>query len=158
MANVNVLSVFRDSDTAKEVFLQANGKAYATDGGPGRHVFLHWDNSLPVTKGMFVSQIVQLIGIPGRWTWESVAHMQDRADLAQHTQFSLGTFSRAQRDRILALAEGIAYDPESVVNTCRVWMRELLEAMVKEGLLAQEKMDEIDGAVPLLRRRPEVEA
>lgn len=74
-----------------------------------------------------------------------------------HTQYYLGNFTREERQLLLHLAEGVHFDKTSVINGCRVWMRELLEAMVKENLISEETFEIIAIEVPLPKRLPETE-
>ncbi|KAG1754819.1 uncharacterized protein EDB91DRAFT_1076905 [Suillus paluster] len=94
-----------------------------------RYVLLQWLNG--TKDDVPVTQIVQLTVIP------------------------VGTFSRAQRDQILRLANQVKFQTTSITNNCRVWLRELPVAMVDEELITQEKFDEIIEVDPLQMRRPE---
>jgi hypothetical protein len=76
--------------------------------------------------------------------------------VAANLQIFLGEFTRAQRNRILELARKVKFERKSVVNSCRVWTRDLLEAMVEERLIGQAMFEDVDEKVPLLRRKPEV--
>ena len=117
-----------------------------------RHVLLMWDNNW---GSMFVAQVVQLTGIPGRYNCDAdpVANLRDAASKIRNAFFALGTFTRAQRDRILELAEAVPYDPTSLVNGCQVWMRDPLQDMITEGLLKEDAFRRIEALVPLIHRR-----
>ncbi|KAI0079415.1 hypothetical protein K474DRAFT_1673436 [Panus rudis PR-1116 ss-1] len=121
---------YPDDNSSKEVFLQAAGLEHAGDGD--RHVLLRWINAVDIVKK------------------QSIQSRQS------NTFYSLGTFTRAQRDQIIALAKAVKYDKKSRVNSCRTWTRDLLEAMVNAGLISQAKFDEIDQGVPLKKRVPEL--
>ncbi|KAI0032373.1 hypothetical protein K488DRAFT_78515 [Vararia minispora EC-137] len=154
--NNNVLHMFPDNNQPKEVYLQANGKDRS--GAVARHVSLFWINRDDAR--LFITQIIHLIGIPGRYHWENVAKMRDPRTVQtqqRHDIYWLGTFSRAQRDRIIQVAGSIYFEPSSTVNDCRVWMRDLLDAMTKDPSLAlpQSTFMELDRSIPLCRRRPE---
>ncbi|THH07839.1 hypothetical protein EW146_g9187 [Bondarzewia mesenterica] len=155
MANINVLSAYPDNNDTKEVFLQASGKNYSGTGQ--RHVLLCWENLHDQRN--FVMQVIQLIGIPGAYQWENVAKFRNkRTFLSGNDVYPMGSFTRDQRDRIIELAGMVEFESTSTVNTCRVWMRDLLEAMMNDATvsLSQIKFNEIDKGVPLLKRQPEV--
>ncbi|KAA1470929.1 hypothetical protein DENSPDRAFT_80744 [Dentipellis sp. KUC8613] len=149
---INVVSVYPDNQDTKEVFLQAAGTHYS---GSERHVLLYWTNY--IKKPMIVAHITQLLGIPGAYHWENAATLQDYDTFLHHDTYSLGEYSRAQRDRIIELAEHLDFVPTSTVNSCRTWMRDLLDAMVKDPDVALDPdiFSMIDEEVPLLVRRPE---
>ncbi|TFK99018.1 hypothetical protein BDV98DRAFT_572097, partial [Pterulicium gracile] len=69
--------------------------------------------------------------------------------------WDLGVFSRQQRDRILELAARVEFNKRSRVNSCRAWTRDLLVAMVEEGLVDPKIFVIVDGGVPLKKRAPE---
>jgi len=58
-------------------------------------------------------------------------------------QFDLGKFSRKEREKMLKLAEGIEFSKRSAVNGCRVWTRDLLEIMVREGLISEQVLKDV---------------
>jgi hypothetical protein len=64
--------------------------------------------------------------------------------MVNNQHFSLGEFSRAQRDEILDLAGQVVFSKTSTTNGYRVWTRDLLEAMVQARLIPRAKFDEID--------------
>ena len=68
--------------------------------------------------------------------------------MSNNQLFSLGEFSRAQRDEILDLARQVVFLKMSTTNGCRVWTRDLLMAMVQANLISQATFDEIDAGVP----------
>ncbi|THH15670.1 hypothetical protein EW146_g4840 [Bondarzewia mesenterica] len=155
MANINVLSVYLDNNDKKEVFLQASGKNYSGTGQ--RHVLLCWKN-LHDHRNL-VMQIIQWIGIPGAYQWQNVARFRNMYTfISGNDIYPLGFFTRGQRDRIIELAGMVEFDRTSTVNTCRVWMRDLLEAMTNDAVvsLSQIKFNEINKGVPLLKRQTEV--
>ena len=57
---------------------------------------------------------------------------------------------------MLELARGVHYEQTSRVNGCRVWIRDLLQEMLKEEIISQEIFDHIACDLPLARRRPEI--
>ncbi|EIN13028.1 hypothetical protein PUNSTDRAFT_50197 [Punctularia strigosozonata HHB-11173 SS5] len=151
--NINVISMFPDDDTDKEVFLQAAGKSYS---GKERHVSLYWINR---DQGMlFVEHVLQLIGAPGNYHWENMARFRDRDAGWKDTIYPLGRYTREQRDQIVKLAGLVEYNPSSTVNSCRAWMRDLLEAMTEDPIVSLDRniFEQVDEQVPLAKRRPEV--
>jgi hypothetical protein len=135
----------------KEVILLAHGLTYSGVGD--RHVLLQWNNT-PTTGNIgFVSQIVQLTGQSGNYSYYApVAQLGSAETMVNNLLFSLGEFSRAQRDEILDLARQVVFSKTSTTNGCRVWTRDLLVAMVQAQLISQTKFDEIDVGVPLVKR------
>ncbi|KAJ6609387.1 hypothetical protein B0H10DRAFT_482449 [Mycena sp. CBHHK59/15] len=117
-----------------------------------RHVLICWVNGTDA-EGISYIQTVQLLGGPGNYNFftPSVVRQQD----APSETFALGDFTRAERDKLIELARVVKYVRTSRVNSCRTWTRDLLTAMVEEGLLVRRRFEEIDQAVPLKRRLPE---
>ncbi|GAW05568.1 hypothetical protein LENED_007431 [Lentinula edodes] len=137
--------------TKKDVYLQAHGHNFD---GRERHVVIHWVNGTLADNP--VTQIVQLSGIRGKFVFDSlVAKLRNPATLESHTQYYLGSFTRAERQLLLRLANEIEFDKTSVINGCRVWMRELLLKMVREKLISEETFEVIEEDVPLPKRMPE---
>ncbi|KAA1475939.1 hypothetical protein DENSPDRAFT_874334 [Dentipellis sp. KUC8613] len=149
----DVYSDYPDDNTTKEVQLQAAGRSYLGYGE--RHVLLQWPNGTD-EEGDVIMQIVQLSGMVGNYAYYAPFATKCTESVLQNNEaFSLGMYSRAQRDRILALAEAIQFKRTSNVNNCQTWARDLLEAMVKEDLLSESTFDEIDKKAPLWKRQPE---
>lgn len=122
-----------DDDTTKTVLLQAARLSYPGYGD--RHVLLQWWNG-EHADGSIVTQIIQLSGMPGNYAYYSpLAEKKSVESSLENTFFSLGEFTRVQRDRILALANAVRFEKTSTINSCRTWTSDLLEAMVNEGLL-----------------------
>ncbi|KZT01454.1 uncharacterized protein LAESUDRAFT_707385 [Laetiporus sulphureus 93-53] len=145
---------YPDDDSTKEVVLQADGLQHAGTGD--RHVLMRWLNKMD-GDGAHITQIVQLTGGPGNYNFFTpVVKKQSENSRNSNTFYSLGQYTRVQRDQIITLAKAVQYDKRSRVNSCRTWTRDLLEAMVKAGLLSQTKFEEIDTGVPLRKRVPEL--
>ncbi len=143
----SVYDTYPDDDSVKEVTLHAHGLTYSGVGD--RHVLIQWNNATTETGP--VMQIVQLTGQSGNYSYYvPVAKLEESMLISQ--PFSLGEFSRAQRDEILNLASQVVFSKTSTTNGCRVWTRDLLVAMVKTRLISQAKFDEIDVGVPLVKR------
>ncbi|EIM79902.1 uncharacterized protein STEHIDRAFT_172902 [Stereum hirsutum FP-91666 SS1] len=150
----DIYSEYPDNDTMKTIQLCADGLSYPGFGD--RHVLLQWENG-PSKEGGSVIQIIQLSGMPGNYAYYApFAKAGLDGALTTHTFISLGQFTRAQRDRILELANAVVFERTSVVNSCRTWTRDLLMAMVDEGLLERSLFEEIDETIPLLKRQAEV--
>ena len=150
----NVYATHPYDDRVKTVTLQAAGITYTGIGD--RHVLIHWANSADGADPT-VMQILQLSGGVGSYRFfHPYAEVQSPKARETNTSYVLGDYTRAQRDRIIALATAVKYDKRSRVNSCRTWTRDLLEAMVGEGLLSQERFEEMDEGVPLRRRVAEV--
>ncbi|KAJ3988811.1 hypothetical protein F5890DRAFT_256501 [Lentinula detonsa] len=149
----NYYEFIPDDDTEKDVYLQAHGHNFD---GQERHVVIYWVNGTLADNP--VTQIVQLSGIRGNFVFDSlVAKLRNPATLDSHTQYYLGSFTRVERQLLLQLADQVVFDKASVVNGCRVWMRELLVAMVKENMISEETFEVIEEEVPLPKRIPEAE-
>ena len=133
----------------KEVTLHAQGLTYSGMGD--RHVLLQWNNA--TTEIGPVMQIVQLTGQSGNYSYYvPVAQVCSEEFMINNQLFSLGEFSRAQRDEILDLARQVVFSKTSTTNGCRVWTRDLLLAMVQAHIISQAKFNEIDVGVPLVKR------
>jgi hypothetical protein len=148
----SVYATYPDNDSIKEVFLQTANLTYAGTGD--RHVVMWWWNETEEPNE--VAQLIQLTGQSGHYSYYSpVAQKIDRQVIARNQQFSLGEYTRAQRDQILQLASNVAFEKKSTTNGCRVWTRDLLEIMVTAGLISGAKFAEVDTGVPLVKRRSE---
>jgi hypothetical protein len=144
-----VYDTYPDDDSVKEVALHAQGITY--NGLGSRHVLLQWNNA--TTEMGPVMQILQLTGQPGNYSYYvPVAQVCSEEFMTNNQLFSLGKFSRAQRDEILDLARQVVFSKTSITNGCRVWTRDLLAMMVQVQLISQAKFNEIDTGVPLVRR------
>ncbi|KAJ3994141.1 hypothetical protein F5050DRAFT_1713940 [Lentinula boryana] len=159
----NYYEFIPDDDTEKDVYLQAHGHNFD---GQERHVVIYWVVKISLISKKVngtladnpVTQIVQLSGIRGKFVFDSlVAKIRNPATLDSHTQYYLGSFTRVERQLLLQLANQVEFDKASVVNGCRVWMRELLLAMVKENMISEETFEVIEEEVPLPKRIPEAE-
>ncbi|KAM5531443.1 hypothetical protein V8D89_014900 [Ganoderma adspersum] len=151
---------YRDDQSVKEVLLQADGKRLP-DPGMDRHVCIRWTNAVIEQNGTQVpcTQVVHLTGWSGSYAFHTPqVKLHSEASRMYNTFYSLGHFNRAQRDRIIDLAHGVRFDRNSSVNDCRTWMRDLLEAMVNDGLIHKNLFDHVDSDIPLKRRVPEVES
>lgn len=146
---------YPDDTSPKDVYLEAYGLSYSGIGP--RHVFLWWQNAVLDDENATVHQIVQLTGQPGGYAYYSPVVQKQAVDLTNnHLQILLGRYTHTQRNQILQLADETTFVKTSVKNGCSVWTRDLFEAMVKNDLLPQEKIEEIDKAVPLVNRVHEV--
>ena len=144
---------YPDNDETKEVFLEADGLGISES--DDRHVLLHWRNGND-ERGTRYVQIIHLTGGPGNYQFlPEQVKAQSHASLERNTLYNLGSYSRAQRDQIAALAKAVEFSRKSRVNSCRTWMRDLLLEMVNNNLLALEKFDQVDKEVPLKKRVPE---
>jgi hypothetical protein len=142
---------FPDDDSDKEIFLLTDSELEFVTSHP-RHVILYWKNGEMITKEL-VTQRTQLT--PNFTYYSPIAKLRSSMMFDENFQLSLGTYTRAQRDVILRLAANVEFLKTSVRNDCRVWMRDLLESMVTEGLLEQGKVVHLEEVVPLRPRVPE---
>ena len=157
---------YPDDEETKDVYLQAHGLAEYPGFGD-RHVLIHWRNRRAGSaadtdhddNGVVLLQVIQLTGQAGNYSYYApVVLAFSQSEVTSHTQYHLGQYTRAQRDEILKIAETIKYERRSVVNGCRVWTRDLLMEMVARGLLREDKFEEVDTGVPLVKRRNELPA
>lgn len=140
-----------DDDSLKLIELQAAGRCQ----GAERHVLLRWTNG---QRGQTnYTQLIHLTGGPGKYAFFKVSvKPHSEASRRLNTFYPLGVYTRAQRDQIIDIATSIAFDKNSGVNDCCVWMRDLLEAMVAVGLLHKATLDKVVSEIPLKKRVPEV--
>ncbi|OBZ71585.1 hypothetical protein A0H81_08974 [Grifola frondosa] len=106
-----------DDDSIKAVYLQAHGLQW--EGLPAhRHVLLWWYNS-PNHENPVI-QIIQLTGEAGNYNYYSpVVTSLGAESYNTNLQITLGQFSRAQRDRILELANNVSSACEASVRGLR---------------------------------------
>ncbi|EIN12429.1 hypothetical protein PUNSTDRAFT_42049 [Punctularia strigosozonata HHB-11173 SS5] len=149
---------FQDDNSLKKVFIQGalRNKDFA-NADVDRHVHLFWFNE--DTPEITVIEILHLSGSWGSLQFEH-AKRSRRADFdVVNETYLLGYFTRAQRDQICKLAKDVQYNPKSHVNGCRVWMRDLLDAMMKDALVKASPLaiEHITSStrIPLPFRRPE---
>ncbi|PBK61149.1 hypothetical protein ARMSODRAFT_965160 [Armillaria solidipes] len=148
----NVYNICPDDESDKEVFIEAAGSSY---NGVERHVLMYWDNG--TLNQARVVQVIKIVGIPGDYTFKPPVARLHRPMQDPDTSFFLGEFNREERDIILELARKVKFDERSTRNGCRIWLRDLLEAMIHEGFISDEAFEVIDQEVPLVKRRPEVD-
>jgi hypothetical protein len=146
---------YPDDDTTKPIVLQAEGLETATIGD--RHVLLRWMNFADDNAGIYASQVLQLTGGPGSYAFNHPSvKLQSKNSFIMNKFYTLGNFTRAQRNRIVDIARSLDFDMKTRVNSCRTWTRMLLVRMIAEGLLAQEVFEVIDREVPLREPLPEI--
>jgi hypothetical protein len=146
----NFYNKYSDNNENKEVCLQAAGRTYLGTGD--RHVTLLWENGHSEDGANTIIQLIQLTGGSGNYNFYSpVAESRRNGSISGNNElFSLGIFSRPHRDRIIEIADGIHFAKKSNKNGCRVWTRDILQALVQEGLISQSKFEEVDKGVPLV--------
>lgn len=146
---------YPDDNTIKEVALQADGLVAANPAG--RHVLLRWTNGTDA-DGRCYTQEIQLSGGPGNYGFHT-PQVKAHSEESQRTNacYVLGQYTREQRDHIVALAKAVKFDRKSYVNNCQVWMRDLIEAMARAGLLSEAEFNKIDVDVPLKKRVAETQ-
>ncbi|KZO95452.1 hypothetical protein CALVIDRAFT_599234 [Calocera viscosa TUFC12733] len=165
-----VYDLYPDSDAPKPVRVYADRVGADAMITGERHVSLNWENApAPPAHSstdtaqkedaeQVVLQFIQLSGGPGNYAHHTPSAQARPRSWVELTPFwELGTFSRAQRDDILALAKRVKYLRKSRTNSCQVWLRELLEAMMERGLVAEELVSKVEKEIPLKIRRPEEE-
>ncbi|KAG7088439.1 hypothetical protein E1B28_012431 [Marasmius oreades] len=141
---------YPDDDSTKQVVLQADGlKAANPD---DRHVLIHWTNGTDASGNRY-TEVVHLTGGEGNYGFYTpqVKRHSDES-LKLDTFYVLGHYTRAQRNQTITLAKAVQFNKTSRINNCQTWMRDLLEAMVKGGLLSEAEFNKIDSGVPLKRR------
>ncbi|PCH39457.1 hypothetical protein WOLCODRAFT_159022 [Wolfiporia cocos MD-104 SS10] len=150
----SVHTQYPDNGDVKLVTLFAAGLSYPGYGD--RHVIVQWENSVN-QPGERIVQSLQLLGQAGNYAlYHPLVQKCSQRTFEENTYLDIGYFTRAQRDRIIELAKRVKYTRTSVTNGCRVWTRDLLGLMVDDGLISGLKFEELDAAVPLVKRRPEI--
>jgi hypothetical protein len=139
-----------DNDSEKDVYLEAAGRAGVLG---DRHVQIWWENGQTQTGP--VTQIVHLTGGIGNYAFISpTIKPRNQESIKNNEVVPLGTYSRAQRNHIIKLAGEVTakITKTSRVNDCRAWMRDLLELMVTEKLIAEAKVHSLCETIPLPAR------
>ena len=117
---------YPDNDSVKDVVLHAQGQGGEIS--PERHILLQWVNGW--SESSMITQVVRLTGQAGSYNYFApVVKIREPNTNIDNQVIPVGTFTRAQRDQILYLASQVNFLKTSVVNNCRVWLRELLQAM-----------------------------
>lgn len=141
---------YPDDDSTKEIVLQADGLVAINP--DDRHVLLHWINGTDA-EGRHYTQILHLTGGPGNYSFYTPqVKMHSKESREANACYVLGQYTRAQRDEIISLAKAVGFDRKSRLNSCRTWMRDVLEAMVGADLLSKAEFNKIDVGVPLKKR------
>lgn len=156
---MNIYTHFPDNQRLKEVFVEATGLSFPGYGG--RHVMILWNNGdyrQVDGKTNPVYQLVQLSQYSDSsyyfTSFEPCCRSANSTDL--NYRVSLGFFTRAQRDRIIKLAEQVRFRHNLRVNGCRVWLQDLLVLMGNDGMVSNETFDQLDRDVPLVIRQREI--
>ncbi|KAK0479174.1 hypothetical protein IW261DRAFT_165801 [Armillaria novae-zelandiae] len=100
----NVYNICSDDKSDKEVFIEAAGSSY---NGVERHVLMCWDND--TLNQARVVQVIELVGIPGEYTFKSPVARLHRPMQHPDTSFFLGEFIREERDVILELTKKVVF-------------------------------------------------
>ncbi|KAI1784836.1 hypothetical protein LXA43DRAFT_191053 [Ganoderma leucocontextum] len=146
---------FPDDNSTKEIVLQADGLVRRAP-GQDRRVLLCWTNGV-AESAKYYTQVIHLTGGPGSYAFYTPqVKMQSQESLPQVTVYSLGHYTRVQRDQIILLAKAIRFDRHSRVDGCRVWTRDLLDAMVNVDMLQRTTFDMLVAEIPLPARLPEL--
>ncbi|KAI9567702.1 hypothetical protein HD554DRAFT_935176 [Boletus coccyginus] len=141
---------YPDDESEKELFLQASNPGLASH---LRAVLIYWVN-IVFSDGEEVWQVVRLDRREDsdvhKYVYPDMI-VVDGCEREHHETFSLGVFSRDQREAVLECADDVAYEERSPEEEgqCVRWMRDLLERMVGEGLVQRAVVDAIRDAVPL---------
>lgn len=143
---------YPDDESDKELFLQASRPGpFASH---RRAVLLYWVNTV-FSDGEEVWQVVRLDrpeeNDVHRYVYPDMI-VVDGCEREHHDTFSLGVFSRDQREEVLECADDVGYEERSGEDEgqCLRWMSELLERMVEGGLVGRAVVDAIRDAVPAL--------
>lgn len=137
---------YPDDESDKELFLQASG----TIANHLRAVLLYWVNMV-FSDGEEVWQVVHLDQRDNvhKYVYPDLI-VVDECEREDNETFSLGVFSRDQREAVLECADDVEYDERSgEEGQCLRWMGELLERMIEEELVGRGVVDAIRAAVPL---------
>lgn len=137
---------YPDDESNKELFLQASG----TIADHLRAVLLYWVNMV-FSDGEEVWQVVRLDQRDNvhKYVYPDLI-VVDEYEREHNQTFSLGTFSRDQREAVLECADDVEYDERSdEEGQCLRWMGELLERMIGEELVGRGVVDAIRAAIPL---------
>jgi hypothetical protein len=133
-----------DTSIDKEVFVQASGLVTTPMETP-RHIFICWSN-----QSQEWYQVIQLIKW-GNWYHYVYPAVQEHlpANFSANQTWSLGIFTRDQREKLLELAEDIKFEKGSLTQGCRVWTAKLMLEMRRNGLISQDLLARIRREVPL---------
>ncbi|KAJ8481059.1 hypothetical protein ONZ45_g15434 [Pleurotus djamor] len=105
---------YPDDDSTKDVYLQAASLSYPGFGD--RHVLIWWLNA-SCDEEDDALQVIQLTGQAGNYHYFfPVVERSPTSLRASNQQFVLGTFTRAQREQILNLADEVAFSVTSTVG------------------------------------------
>ncbi|KAG8216152.1 hypothetical protein J3R82DRAFT_8158 [Butyriboletus roseoflavus] len=137
---------YPDDESDKELFLQASG----TIANHLRAVLLYWVNMV-FSDGEEVWQVVRLDQRDNvhKYVYPDLI-VVDGCEREYNETFSLGMFSRDQREAVLECADDVEYDERSSEEgQCLRWMAQLLERMMEEELVECAVVDAIRDVVPL---------
>lgn len=141
---------YPDDESDKELSLQVCGTR-ANHHHLDRAVLLYWVNMV-FSDGEEVWQVVRLDQRDNihKYVYPDMI-VVDECEREHNDTFSLGVFSRDQREALLECAEEVEYVERSGdEGQCLRWMSRLLTQMTEEGLVEEGVVDAIRRAVPLL--------
>ncbi|KAJ7472329.1 hypothetical protein B0H11DRAFT_2038600 [Mycena galericulata] len=137
-------------DDQKELTLQKETRNWSN------HIMLRWTNGEDGPDSGIYTELVHLTGYPGNYAFKYPSvKLHSKQSRMGNKFYTLGTFTRAQRDRLVSLAQSLDFNYKSEVNTCNTWMHLLLSAMVVDGLLSQVSFDEAIQEIGLRPLEPE---
>ncbi|KAF9466701.1 hypothetical protein BDZ94DRAFT_1305937 [Collybia nuda] len=149
LVDMTAYNRYPDTDMDKEVFVQAAGYGEKAAGIPQR-ILICWLNPTPTKQGDGAYQIIEL-EMQGNYYHYCYPVVEQRSAqvMADHQIWSLGVFTRDQRELLLELAEDVEFKERSLTEGSRVWTAKLLREMRQSGLLSQELVTKIHREVPL---------
>jgi hypothetical protein len=152
MNNMSTYNTYPDNDAVKEVFLQASGHETKSMETP-RHVFLCWKNhegTQATTADIDYYQILQLEKRGNTYHYcFPLVKARTLASANHHQTWSLGYFTRGQREDILEMAEDVDFVKGSLTEGCRVWTAKLLRKMAGQTMISVGLLAKIREEVPL---------
>lgn len=152
LVDMTAYNLYPDTNEDKEVFVQAAGHQTKAMEIP-RHILLCWLNSSSPDEGEQddgAYQIIQLEKPGGYYHYcYPVVEIRSAQVMAEHQTWSLGVFTRDQRELLLELAEDVEFKKGSLTEGCRVWTAKLLRDMRRNGLVSQDLVAKIRREVPL---------
>lgn len=137
---------YPDDESDKELFLQAS----ATLANHLRPVLIYWVNMV-FSDGEEVWQVVRLDHRDNiyKYVYPDLI-VVDECERQDNVTFSLGVFSRDQREALLECADDVEYDERPTEQgQCSRWMGQLLNLMRDGGLVERTVVDTIKATIPL---------
>lgn len=135
---MKIYDSYPDTDAEKEVKVFMETQTM----GEERHIYVGWLNDeTPSVEQAW--QQVHLSGGPGNYSfYPCTAALLSQQSFSHKKDFSLGLFSRKQRDGMVEIAKTVPFVKKSYSDNCQTWMSKFLSELAQHGIITKEMSEE----------------